>query len=252
MTFSDIPSVPVGPFAVADLTRHDLVRTIVARGSGADQPVVAYALHVGGLNARRDPEFVGSMERADVIYADGGSVVLAARAAGARSIERAPTTDIGWDLLHELRATRGRRPTVALIGGPEGLAERAAAALEAGADVSVVLTAHGYVEDWEPIVEKVRKVSPDMLVVGLGAPREMLWVDRWRAQLPPSIVLTCGGWFGYLAGEEQRAPRLLRRAGLEWIARLAQAPTRLGPRYVRGLWSTLVVTVDARRKRRSR
>lgn len=252
MTLSDIPSVPVGPFAVADLTRHDLVRTIAERGSMSDVPLVAYALHVGGLNARRDREFVASMERADVIYADGGSVVLAARAAGARSIERAPTTDIGWDLLHALRETTGRRPTVALIGGPEGLAERAAAALEAGADVSVVLTANGYAQDWQPVVEKVRKADPDMLVVGLGAPREMLWVDEWRAQLPPSIVLTCGGWFGYLAGEEQRAPRLLRRAGLEWIARLAQAPTRLGPRYVRGLWSTLVVTVAARRKRRAR
>ena len=70
------------------------------------------------------------MDRASVVYADGGSVGLARSAsARARCIERAPTTDVGWDVLRELEQRLGRPPGVALVGGPVGLAERAAEAL---------------------------------------------------------------------------------------------------------------------------
>src|SRR5881397_3153539 len=105
-----VPQVPVGPFCVMDATRADFVEHVVAlcvdrEAAGA---VLIYALHVGGLNARGDRAFVDAMSRADVVYADGGSVVWLARLAGARVIERAPTTDVGWDVLRELAGALGR------------------------------------------------------------------------------------------------------------------------------------------------
>jgi N-acetylglucosaminyldiphosphoundecaprenol N-acetyl-beta-D-mannosaminyltransferase len=78
----------------------------------------------------------------------------------------------------------------------------------------------------------------------MGAPREMLWVRNWYHHLPHLLLLTCGGWFGFLAGDERRAGALLRRSGLEWIARVAQSPRRLGPRYARGAVSTGVVAAQ--------
>jgi N-acetylglucosaminyldiphosphoundecaprenol N-acetyl-beta-D-mannosaminyltransferase len=69
----------------------------------------------------------------------------------------------------------------------------------------------------------------------------MLWVKEWSQHLPPKLVLTCGGWFGFLAGEERRAGRALKRSGLEWVARLSQSPRKLGPRYIHGARSSLVV-----------
>jgi exopolysaccharide biosynthesis WecB/TagA/CpsF family protein len=78
----------------------------------------------------------------------------------------------------------------------------------------------------------------------------MTWCRHWRDHLPSTVVLTCGGWFGHVAGDERRAPRLLRRSGLEWIARMAQQPRRLGPRYAKGLVSTAAVAVEQQRRRR--
>lgn len=245
-----LPVVQVGPFRVADLSRSDLVTHVVnAATAPRTDPVQVFALHVGGLNARQDRAFVEAMHEADVVYADGGSVVLLARLAGARDVQRAPTTDVGWDMLRGLGVALGRPPRLALVGGPPGLAERAGAVFQDGGAGEVAFSTHGYHQDWTATLAALRSVRPDACVIGLGAPREMSWVRDHLHELSGSVVLTCGGWFGHVTGEERRAPRLLRRSGVEWLARLAQAPGRLGPRYARGAVSTLVMATGQLRRR---
>jgi N-acetylglucosaminyldiphosphoundecaprenol N-acetyl-beta-D-mannosaminyltransferase len=239
-----VPLAHVDPFVVADLSSSDVVELLVRQVlRPRTRPYLAFALHVGGLNSRADKDFVLSMREADVVYADGGSVVWLARLAGARAIERAPTTDVGWDVLRDLTRALGRPPRVALIGGSAGLAERAGAVLESAHVATVVFTAHGYQDRWDPLLTTMRETDPEVCIVGLGAPREMIWSHRNRSLVTAPLLLTCGGWFGHLAGDERRAPRVLRRSGLEWIARLVQAPTRLGPRYAEGLLSTLLMSI---------
>jgi N-acetylglucosaminyldiphosphoundecaprenol N-acetyl-beta-D-mannosaminyltransferase len=237
----------VGPFRVADLGRRALVEDLTTRAlaHAGTRPTIAFALHVGGLNCRGDPAFVRAMRHADVVYADGGSAVLVARCAGAHDIERAPTTDVGWDLLWALNERLGRRVRIALVGGPCGLADRAAQVLGRGCSAVPVVAEHGYWTDWRPVLDRVSAADPDVVAVGLGVPTEMVWVDTHRAHLPACLVLTCGGWFGHLAGEERRAPAPLRRPGVEWVARVAQSPRRLAPRYARGALSTAVLCAAA-------
>ncbi|WP_279581151.1 hypothetical protein [Fodinicola feengrottensis] len=123
--------VPVGPFSVVDLPRLPLADYIARSAVAAvpSRPYLAFALHVGGLNHRTDADFVASMRKADVIYADGASVVGLARLAGARVIGRSVTTDLGWDVLRRLETRQGRPLRLALIGGPIGLAGEAGAVL---------------------------------------------------------------------------------------------------------------------------
>lgn len=234
--------VHVGPFLVDDLTQEEVVdRAVELALDPQGRPRTLYALHVGGLNARRDPVFVQEMNSADVVYADGGSVVALGRIAGAGELERSPTTDIGWDVLRRLAQQGGRPPRLALVGGSEGLAAHAGAVLAEHGCGEVVFATDGYVSDWSGTVRELAKTRPDVIIVGLGAPLEMLWTARWSHALPPSLVLTCGGWFGFLVGQEKRAPRALRLPGLEWVARVAQSPRRLGGRYARGLLTTAVI-----------
>lgn len=243
--------VAVGPFRVADRSAESVVSTIVdlALTKGEHTLVTCYALHVQGLNLRSDAAYVAAMNEADLVYADGGSVVLLARVAGARSIERAATTDIGWDVLARLTERQGRAPRVALIGGEPGLAGRVADILRDRGVADPVLAEHGFHHDWEPVVDRLREAAPQLILLGLGSPQEMKWTHRWGPELGTGTVLTCGGWFGFIAGEERRAPTALRRPGLEWIARLSQSPTRLAPRYARGLASTMAVAPSAMRER---
>jgi N-acetylglucosaminyldiphosphoundecaprenol N-acetyl-beta-D-mannosaminyltransferase len=237
----DPQKVTIGPFEVDDLSQAAVVETIVgvARTTARRRTWVGYALHVGGLNERGNRDYVRAMANADCVYADGISVVLLAKLAGAQHIERAGTTDIGWDVLRRLSAELGRPARVALLGGPEGLARRALAVLEAEADVVGVAAEHGYHDDWAPVLARLATSRLDILLVGLGAPLEMEWVERHRDRLPHCVVLTCGGWFGFVVSEEKRAPRWMRNAGLEWSFRLIQAPRRLLKRYALGMVSTV-------------
>ena len=235
----------VGPFTVDDLSYSEVVGAAAKLAAGDRRgPARAYALHVGGLNHRQNADFVDEMQAAELVYADGGSIVLLAKLAGARCIQRAPTTDLGWDVLRAVGQRLGRPARLALIGGPPGLANRAGAALEDGAAGTVVFESDGFHDDWEPVLDSLLAANADVCLVGMGAPREMLWVRTWYHRLPHILLLTCGGWFGFLAGDERRAGALLRHSGLEWIARVAQSPRRLGARYARGAVSTGVVATQ--------
>jgi len=232
--------VQIGPFRVLDLDQRGLVDHIVdtAVTEGRKRVVTAFALHVEGLNRREHPEFVEAMDEADIVYADGGSVVWLGRRAGAQRLERAVTTDIGWDVLRGMAERLGRTPRTAFLGGPPGLAREAAGVLEEAGVADPVAVQHGYHQAWRGHVRRLGEAQPDVTVVGMGVPHEMLWVHQWGPALPPGLVLTCGGWFGYLTGRERRAPAPLRRPGLEWVARVAQSPGRLGSRYLKGVATT--------------
>ena len=231
----------IGPFRVADLTYADAVRAAAGLAVEPTHVQRFYALHVGGLNARSQRDFVAEMNDAELVCADGGSVVLLGRLAGGRAIQRVPTTDAGWDVLRTVGQELGRPTRIALVGArPEEVAG-AAQRLSEGEAGEIVLVEHGYHDDWSAVLENLGAARPDVLVLGLGAPREMLWVREHRSELPPCLVMTCGGWFGFLSGTEARAPKLLRRPGLEWIARSAQAPRRLLPRYLKGMVSVAVL-----------
>lgn len=244
--------VRIDPFWVCDEAVPDMVGHIVqgALAVAGTRPYVAFALHVGGLNARAEVDFRAAMAAADAIYADGMSVVWLARLAGARRLQRAGTTDLGWDLMREMGQALGRPARVALVGGPQGLTERAGRVLAAGAGVQVVAAEHGYHDDWSPVLERVRAAGCDVLIVGMGAPREMTWVHRHRAELPPCLVLTCGGWFSFLTQDEKRAPLWMQKTGLEWSYRVAQAPRRLAGRYAVGAITTARLALPQLRQRR--
>jgi N-acetylglucosaminyldiphosphoundecaprenol N-acetyl-beta-D-mannosaminyltransferase len=244
-------TVPVGPFRVLDLPRAELGPAIAATAAAqaGQKPTLAFACHVGGLNARHDHEFVSAMQLADLTYADGVSVIALMRIAGAHSVERHPTTDLGWETFQAMHQHLGRPVRVALLGGPDGLSAAAGEVMDREDYLDIVLTEHGYHADWAPVFERLRSANYDVLVLGLGMPNEALWVGRHYGELPNALVLTCGGWFGYIVGDEKRAPAWMRKYGLEWLGRVAQQPGRLWKRYAAGAVSTVAMMPKAVRNR---
>jgi N-acetylglucosaminyldiphosphoundecaprenol N-acetyl-beta-D-mannosaminyltransferase len=196
---------------------------------------VVTAVHIGGLNELTE-RYLNALNDARIVYADGISVEILARISGASSTRRAPTTDIGFQVLRIFREITGSKAKVALIGGPVGLASRAGAVLESSELADVVSSHSGFqsTEEWIAIWKQLERDKPDFVFVGLGSPKEALVLHEFKKLLPGALYLTCGGWFGFITGEEKRAPLLLRRLGLEWIYRLSQSPKRLAARYFRG------------------
>jgi len=73
----------------------------------------------------------------------------------------------------------------------------------------------------------------DLVLVGLGSPKQELVIDRLRNRWPKVWFMGVGGSFNFLAGDVRRAPNVIQEVGLEWLHRLLMDPRRLGPRYLR-------------------
>ena len=88
----------------------------------------------------------------------------------------------------------------------------------------------------EAIISQVAAANPDVLIVGLGAPKQELWVHRHRDRLAAKVALCVGATIDFLAGERRRAPVWMRDVGLEWLYRVASEPKRLAARYAHDAW----------------
>lgn len=169
---------------------------------------------------------------------DGMPLVWAARMLGRTVPERVAGSDLVPALLAS--ATPERSLTFYLLGGAEGVAERAAKAME-NANASVRCVGFhsppiGFEKDEGQnarIAHLVAAAQPDVLIVGLGAPKQELWVHANRHRLQAKVALCVGATIDFLAGEATRAPEWMQRTGLEWVHRAARNPGRLLPRYAK-------------------
>jgi len=224
----NILGVPVGAYTMTSLLAQ-LQQLTEKPGCATAYAVNAYALNL----TYQHPEYLAALRRAEVVYADGASVLLAARMLGHHLPERLTTTDV-WPAACVLAVRRGYR--FFLLGGEEGLAERAKAyALRQYPQLQIVGTHHGYFafED-ERIVATLNAARPDVVWVGMGDPRQVLWTERVRERLNAGILITCGGMFKIVAGELQRMSLHWRQRGFEWVYRLIQEP-QTWRRYLLGL-----------------
>jgi N-acetylglucosaminyldiphosphoundecaprenol N-acetyl-beta-D-mannosaminyltransferase len=175
---------------------------------------------------------------ASLVLADGWPVVLAARLLGKPLLGRVTGSDLVPAVLEAASASGGLR--VFLLGAAPGVAERAIPIAEAKYPGVRIVGAYGPpfgferdAAENERILEMIAKANPDLLLVGLGAPKQELWVHRNRERIDASVALCIGAAIDFLAGEKPRAPKLIRRIGLEWLHRALTEPKRLFPRYAR-------------------
>ncbi len=224
----NILGAPVRAHTIDSLLAH-MEELISAPGTA-----VAYAVNAHALNLTyRHPDYLEALRRADLVYADGASLQLAARVLGSRIPEKLTTTDV-WPRLCDLARRRGYR--FFLLGGEEGLAERVKSkALEQHPELRIVGTHHGYFDfDDDHVISIINDAHPDVLWVGMGDPRQALWCESVKERLEVGLVITCGGMYKIVSGELKRAGEKWRRRGFEWAYRLFQEP-KTWRRYLIGL-----------------
>ncbi len=222
-----------------------LARVLELLDSGA-RSTVTYANADCLLKATRDREYRRALNSADLVYADGVGVVLGAKLWGCRIPGRSTGADFMPGFCREF-ARRGSR--LFLLGARPGVAAEAAAALARQAPGLVVAgTRHGYfgAEESERIVDEINAARPDVLLVGLGAPAQELWIARNAGRLDARVVWGVGGLFDFLSGRTRRGPKWLWDHGFEWLCRLIVEPRRLWRRYVLGQARFLLVVLRRR------
>jgi N-acetylglucosaminyldiphosphoundecaprenol N-acetyl-beta-D-mannosaminyltransferase len=142
----------------------------------------------------------------------------------------------GADLMLHLTAYAASAGySIALIGSDEATNKAAAAALCARFPyLRIAFRHHGYFtnQDVDGLLEAISRSRPNITFVGLGSPRQELFVAQYRDRMETNVIQCVGGTFDTIAGKVKRAPLIFQQAGCEWLYRLMRQPSRVG-RYSR-------------------
>lgn len=178
------------------------------------------------VDARRNAAFTAVLRDADACVADGVGVAWAAKWRNKPVPERITGSD-GIYRICERAARMGWR--VYFLGAAPGVAERTAhrlCELFTGLQLSGTYSGSPASADWVDVEQRLHAARPDILFVAFGHPRQDLWIAAHKAELPCRIAMGVGGAFDFVAGVAPRAPMWMRRAGVEWVHRLATQPWR--------------------------
>lgn len=194
------------------------------------QPRMLAFVNAHAMNsAVGDFDFYKALCDADVLLRDGSGMAMLFRMLGADAGLDMNGTDF---IPRLLEAYRGRR--VALWGTREPWLAAAAARCEAEFGVEIVSCEDGF-QSPAHYCEQVRASYPELIVLGMGMPKQERVARLVRATAAGAPLIVCGGAIiDFLGGKVERAPRWVRRAGMEWVYRLAREPRRLFHRYVIG------------------
>jgi N-acetylglucosaminyldiphosphoundecaprenol N-acetyl-beta-D-mannosaminyltransferase len=184
----------------------------------------------------KEPEMRELYAQADVMVADGMPLVWASQIMG----EALPERVAGSALIYRFaERSAAENRAIYFFGGEPGAGEAASKVLterHPGFRVAGFSSPRVSAEPTEleiaAAVAELRKKKPDLLLVGLGSPKQERLICALRAQFPHMWMVGVGISFSFVAGHVARAPAWMRKSGLEWIHRLTQEPKRLARRYL--------------------
>ena len=196
---------------------------------------------------RKDSLFAEALMKGDVLIPDGVSIVKACKWIKAKSQPKERIA--GWDLFSfEMEKLEKKGGTVMFMGSSQKvldlIVKRAA---EVYPYLKVVTYSPPYKpefsdEDNKAIIDAINAANPDLLWIGMTAPKQEKWTySHWKELDIHCHVGTIGAVFDFFAGTVERAPMWWQRHGLEWLYRLLKEPKRMWRRYIIGnalfLWN---------------
>jgi len=180
----------------------------------------------GVMQAKRNPEFKEALNNADLSLADGTGIVVASKLWKNKLPERVRGVDTIFALFQKLSLNE-KKFTAYFLGGEPGIAEEAKIKMENKYSfLNVVGFHHGFFDDDEKIIDDIKMLSPDILLVCTEMPRAELWSYRNKENLNTKITMCLGGTLNIMAGRVQMSPKIMRKLGLEWLNRLWREPRR--------------------------
>lgn len=203
----------------------------------AGKPGYACVVSVHGImEARNDPRYLGILNRAALSVPDGMPLTWVGRSQGHRDMDRVFGPDLMLAMCR-LSVERGYRNF--LYGGQSGVAGRLRNVLQQrfpGLQIVGTYTPPFRClnpQEESEFITQVRECRPDILWVGLGAPKQERFMAHYVEQLQIPLMVGVGAAFDYHTGRIRDCSNWVKRAGLQWFHRLLQDPKRLSKRYLR-------------------
>jgi N-acetylglucosaminyldiphosphoundecaprenol N-acetyl-beta-D-mannosaminyltransferase len=244
MDTSQIPSRTIVT-SLVHATSYEQAARCVIDWAAEHRPRTVVAANVHVIMEAHDSADVGrAVDGADLVTADGVPLVWALRLMGCSGAPRVYGPDL---TLHVCEAAARAGVAVGLYGSTPDCLDRFAGFLERrfpGISIACRISPPFRpltVQEDEEFTRRILGSGTRILLVGLGCPKQELWMARHRESLP-LVMLGVGVAFDFHAGRIRQAPRWVMRIGLEWLFRLCVEPRRLWKRYVlhnpRFVWLT--------------
>ena len=243
----DLFGIPIAP-----LTVSQVLDRVAASIRSRERLLIGVVNAAKIVNMGRDEALKRSVLEADLVLADGISVVWASRALGRPLPERVAGIELMMEMLR-----RGHQAGwgIYCLGATQEVLDRTTARIAADyPGVRITGSHHGYFgpDDEPAIADDIRKAAPDILLVGMVSPKKEQFLARWNDHLDVPVCHGVGGSFDVVSGKVQRAPDAWQRLGLEWLYRVKQEPRRLWRRYLVTNTLFCVLFVKELFRRRSR
>lgn len=199
--------------------------------------------------AQNDALFAEALSKGDVLLPDGAPIPWACKALGHKNPPKSRTA--GWDLFaFEMEKWNKRGGRVMFMGSSEKVLSLIRdKAKETYPNLDVVTFSPPFKpeftkEDTEDIIKHINDADPDLLWIGMTAPKQEKWTySNWADMNIHCHVGCIGAVFDFFAGTTKRAPIWWQKHGLEWLYRLCSEPRRMFKRYVIGnplfVWNVL-------------
>ena len=229
MTFTDSNLSSPPTFPVLDLRVHlleDYTSWLFDRlQQGIGTHVVTLNAEMS-MMAEENPALSQTIKSADLVIPDGAGVVVYMRLRGHKH-QRCPGIELAASLIEQIGRAASTN-SLCFFGGTPQTAEQAAQNWQRKFSNLSILAQDGYISGEAEIEWKrtLHKTQPQVIFVGIGVPRQELWIRENRALCPNSIWIGVGGSLDIWAGKKVRAPEWLRNNNLEWSYRLYQEPWR--------------------------
>ncbi len=241
-----IPRYSMLGLPVNALTKDDLVSLVAEAVADNKRFVIGHHNLHGLYEAQREPKMRQFYASADFVHADGMSLVAIGRLLGVplQRKDRTGYVDLLPTLVERASAEGWR---IFYLGSKPGVAEKGAAILRAQHPALQIEVHDGYFNSSSDaaenaaVLEKIARYQPHVLLVGMGMPRQEVWVLENHAAIQSNTVFCCGALIDYVAGELATPPRWLGQIGLEWLYRLIVEPSRLWRRYLLEPWTVFRV-----------
>lgn len=221
---------------VDNLTMSEAIEAVdkIIKNRKASYVVTPNVDHI--VKLEQDKEFQEVYENADLILTDGMPLIWISKLKGNPIKEKVSGSDF-FPKVCELARDKGY--SVFLLGAAEGVADKAAENLkEKYNGLNIVGTyspSYGFEkkgDEIKKIINIINEVKPDILAVGLGAPKQEKFLYKYKDKLNVPISLAIGASIDFEAGNINRAPRWMQNCGLEWFYRLCKEPKRMFKRYI--------------------
>lgn len=185
--------------------------------------------------AERDPDFKASLEASDILLPDGVGIVAANLFINKSRIKKIAGADIHEHLLQKLNATGG---SCFYLGSSEATLSKIKEKLSLEyPNVKMGSFSPPYKntfseQDNQQMIEAVNRFKPDVLFVGMTAPKQEKWAFQHKEQLDAQIICSIGAVFDFYAGTVERPGKIWISLGMEWFVRLVKEPKRMWRRYL--------------------